>query len=290
MAAPATPAAPTAPPQAAGQNPPQAPPGAQAPPAAAAAEARKLRLKIEGKEVELPESEVIGLAQQGKAAGQRFQEAAALRKQAEELIAFAKANPREFFNRTGMNAREWAEKYLIEELEAEQMSPEQKKARANEEKLKAYEAEKKQREEEGRKAEMARLQAEHAQNYDKLFTAALHESGLPKTAFTVKRMAELQLANIKNRYELSAPQLAKIVREDYANEQKSLLSALDGDQLIEFLGADAVKKLSKAQIAKLKARGAGAGQTSGSAQAPRARQGEGGGLTWQEYKRRNRGR
>lgn len=256
------------------------------PPAAAPTpvEIRKMKVKLDGKEVEVPESEVLAGYQQGKVAHQRFQEAAQLRKEAEQILQFAKANPTEFFEKTGLNAREWAEKYLIQELEREAMSPEQKKARENEEKLRKFEDDGKKAKEKEEQAYREKLTAEHRNRLDLMFTEALHKSGLPKTPYTVKRMAELQLINIKNKYELGADQLAKLVREDYASEQKSLLGAFDGDQLMEFLGPDLVKKLSKAQIAKLKARGV----TPSASTPQRKTSDQPTGMTWREYQKKNR--
>lgn len=250
-------------------------------------EIRKLKLKLDGQEVEMPESEVISLAQQGKVSSQRFNEAAAMKKQAEEVIKFAKDNPKEFFKRTGMNARQWAEEYLMEELRVEQMSPEQRKAAENEQKLKQYESERKQQQEQKRQEDMAREQAKHHESYERLFVEALTQSGLPKTAYTIKRMAELQLVNLKKKLDLSPDQLAKLVREDYLNEQKSLLGGYDGDQLLEFLGPDLVKKLSKAQISKLKAKGVKSSSSSATSNTPRKKSE---GMSWREYQMKNRGR
>lgn len=261
-------------------NPAAAPAGQQS-----ATPPRMMKVKFEGQEVEMPESEVLALASAGKVSTKRFQEAAAMKKQAEEVLKFAKDNPKEFFAKTGMNAREWAENYMMEELQNDAMSPEQRKARENEEKLRKYEDSEKRAKEKSRQDKIDALTNEKRQEFDVMFTKALNESGLPRTEFTVKRMAQLQLINIKKGLELNSTQLAKIVREDYANEQKSLLSAFDGDQLMEFLGPEAVKKLSKAQIAKLKARGVGpAGSGSRTNKPPQ----ENTGLTWRELQKRNR--
>ena len=183
-----------------------------------------------------------------------------------------------------MNARQWAEQYLMEELTREAESPEQRKARENEEKLRKYESDEKQRTEKQRQEQIKRLEDEHRANYDQMFTKALFESGLPRTPYTVKRMAELQLINIKNKYELSASQLAKLVREDYANEQKSLLGSFDGNQLIDILGPELVKKLTTSQIAKLKSKpGNGIATKVQNQSNP-----EDSGLTYREWQKRNR--
>lgn len=282
----ATPTAP-APTAAPAQAPAKGPASGPTPPAAAAPVVpppKMMKLKLDGKDVEMSEAEVISYAQQGKASGQRFQEAAAMKRQADELLKFAKDNPKEFFAKTGMNARQWAEEYLISELQIEAMSPEQKKARENEEKLRKYETDEKSRKDQETQAERDKLTNQKREEFDVMFTKALFESGLPRTPYTVKRMAELQLINIKQKLELGPGQLAKLVREDYANEQKALLGGLDGDQLLEFLGPDTVKKLSKAQISKLKAKGIQT-QTSGQKLPSKKEDQE---LTWAQYQRRNR--
>lgn len=254
-----------------------------------AEQARMMRVKIEGKEVEIPESEVLAGYQQGKVASQRFQEAAAMKKEAQEILNLSKKDQREFFKRSGIDPRKWAEDFLMDELKRDAESPDQKKSRENEERLRQYEENEKRTKETAHKQENDRLTNEKRQEFDVMFVKALNESGLPKTPFTIKRMAELQLVNIKKGLELGPQQLAKIVREDYATEQKTLLSALDGDQLIEFLGPDLVKKLSKAQIAKLKARGVATSPRR--AQVQRDEPAEGNSRSdWQEYQRRNRGR
>lgn len=278
-----------APPAAIGQSTAAqtASPGANAQPVPATTpqEIRKIKLKLDGKEVELPESEVIAYAQQGKSSTQRFQEASRMKQEAEQLMAFAKANPKEFFAKTGMNARDWAEKYLVEELQREAMSPEQRKAQETEDELGRYKREESERKQKEKLDVEKRLQKEHHDKYEQVFIQALNESGLPKTPFTIKRMAELQLINLKNKYEFSPGQLAKLVREDYLAEQKATIGGLDGDQLIDFLGPELVKKLSKAQIAKLKAKGNPVSKPVNQSQS----NGESG-LSWEDFQRMNRGK
>lgn len=61
--------------------------------AAPPVEERKFKLKVNGREVELPESEVIKRAQIAEAAQLRFQEASALYKQAQEIAARFNGTP-----------------------------------------------------------------------------------------------------------------------------------------------------------------------------------------------------
>lgn len=246
---------------------------------------RLMKIKVDGKEMELPESEVLELASAGRASNQRFQEAAKMKREAEAALKYLDENPAEMFTKRGKDARKWAEEFLLNEIKKEAETPDQKKARENEEKLRKYEANEKEQERQSKDAEMKQAINEQREKYDKLFTQALFESGLPRTPFTVRRMAELQKINLKNKYDLSAPQLAKLVREDYVKEQHSLMGSLDGDQLLDFLGPEIAKKFSKAQIAKLKARGNGSG---GSGKNPPTSSQNGSSLTWRDYQKKNR--
>lgn len=254
-------------------------------PAAVQAEIRKLKLILDGKNLELPESEVIRLAQKGIGADKRFGEAAVLRKQAEEIL---KADPIEFFKRAGKDGRQWAENFLLEQIKLEQMSPEQKEAHDNKMKLQQMENERKLQTANAAKQEQEAERIGFVKKYDAIFTEALGKVSLPKTAYTVKRMAELQATNLKNKLNLDADQLAKVVREDYMAERTQLYGGMEGEQLLEMVGTDIVKKIQKALIAKLKAKGS-AGSSRGVKLNPNQNQGgEPQGLTWQEYRRRNR--
>lgn len=244
------------------------PPPAKAEPAkpATPAEIRKIKIKLEGKEEELTEDEAAIWAQKGKGADKRFAEASALKKQVEEVLQLMKSNTPEAMKRLGLDPRKFSEEFLIEALKREAESPEQKKIRETEEKLKAYEkaeadrdaATKKKTEEDAAAAKIRdnqRKEAEIIAKYDTLFVAALEKSGLPKNAYTVKRMAELQRVNLKSKSAYTADQLAEVVRQDYDTEMKHRTDGLDGEKLLEFItkiNPDLLKKIAKAQIAKLK--------------------------------------
>src|SRR5439155_16062490 len=82
--------------------------------AAAKALARKLKLKVDGREEELPEEEVVKWAQMGRAAQKRFQEASEKRKQAEDFIRMLKEDPISVLSNPaiGVDFRKLAEEYL----------------------------------------------------------------------------------------------------------------------------------------------------------------------------------
>lgn len=233
-------------------------------------EVRKFKLKLDGADVELPEEEVIRLASMSGASQKKFLEAANLRKEVEQVIQLLKTNPAEAMKRIGHDPRKFSEEFLVEALKREAESPEQKKVREMDEKLKNYEKQEadretaaKQKAEQDRIASVQKANAEKEQQiieqYDKLFVDALAKSGLPKNARTVARMAELMRVNLKlkakGEQHYTADQLAEKVRQDYDDEMKVRTTDLSGEQIIDMLNRvdpSLLKKANKALIAKLK--------------------------------------
>lgn len=237
------------------------------------AEIRRLKLKMDGQELDLPEEEVLKLASQAGASQKRFQEAAAIRKHAEEVLSLVKASPIEALTKLGMTPaeiRKISEEYLVESIKREQESPEAKQMREAQEKIRSYEQKEKEREEAAtKKAEEDRqaaekskqdaLTAQWAKKYDEDITAALGKVSVPKTAYTVKRMAQLLQVNSKKGFNMDADSLAKLVQEDYEKEYGEYTSGFktdkglpDGAALIKLLGPDKMKAIRSALLADLK--------------------------------------
>lgn len=275
--APTTPIAPPAAAQPATPAPASTP-GAAAPkaePVAAAkqptaAEIRRLKLKLDGQDIELPEEEVIKLAQMSGAAQKRFQEAATARKQAEDVLTFLKANPKVAMEKLGIDVRKFSEETLTEIIKREQETPEAKKFREQDERLRKYEAKEKEETEAKQLADKqkqdadakakkdAELQVE-IKKFDNLFTDALAKADVPKNSYTLQRMAHWTSVAIKSKQSPTADQIAKMVKKDYDDDAKSRVFAhkndkgeLDGDKIMEFLGDEGVKAIRKAMVAKLK--------------------------------------
>jgi len=245
-------------------------PAAAEAPAPTAKEIRKLKLKLEGADIELPEEDVIKLAQQASVANRRFQDAAMSRKETEAVLKMLKENPKVAMEKLGIDLRKFSEETLTEIIKREQESPAAKKERELEEKVRSYEAKEAERAEEAKRAELVREESkkreaataeERAQitRLDKLFTKALEDSGVPKTPWSIARMAQLQRVSNKNGWEMPAEQLAKIAREDYDKEFQERVSgykgadgALDGDKLISLFGEDIIKAITKAKVKQLK--------------------------------------
>lgn len=269
--------APTTPTQAA----PAAPAKTEAPNAP-----RTFKLKVDGQELELPESEVLSLAQQGKSASKRFQEAATAKREAQEIVQFLKSNPKQAFQKLGIDVRKFSEDSLMEIIQQEKMTPEQRTAAAERQELASYKEREKQAAEQAKTAKQDADTMAAAKVYDETFTKALAEKGVPKTPFTIVRMAQLTIAAQKKNLPIDASKIAQLVREDYQKEHNVLLDGLEGEDLLKFFSKDVLKKISKAQLAKYKAKG---GTSATRATSPKTTESEPNPVqSWKEFTRRNR--
>lgn len=216
---------------------------------------KKYKIKVDGAEEEMDEDSVLKLAQMGRAANKRFQEAAGMRKQAEEFISLLKSNPRSVLENPaiGLDLKKFAEDYLIEQLQKEQLTPEQKRIAELEAELKRHDEEKKQKDEEQKRQDFQKLQERFAQEYEQKISDALSSGGLPRTPYTVKRMAEYMSLALNNNLDLEPKDVAKLVRQDYQNEVTAIIGQADGETLLQILGSQVADKIRKYDLAKLKA-------------------------------------
>jgi len=208
--------------------------------------ARKLKIKVDGVEEELLEEEVVKLAQLSKASQKRFNEAAKVKKEASELIALLKKDPRAVLEHPdiGIDSIAWAEDILLKEMEKAKMSPEAKRAYDAEQKLKQLEKEKEEAAEQEKHRESLKLQAKHTKLYEEEIQKALEKSGIPKTTESVARMARYMEIALENEVELGAEQAATLVRQDYVGDIVLMLNQLDGESLLGLLGEDVATKIT----------------------------------------------
>lgn len=220
---------------------------------------RKFKLKVDGREEEIGESEMIMRAQKGTAAERRMEEAQKMRAQNEAFVKLLKTDFTKLLDDPNLGLDEEQKRTMLEQyykrkyIDPSVLTPEQQKQRANEERLAAYEAKEKADLQQAHQSKLDQLEAHHRENYQKVIISALETGGLPKTDFTVRRMCDLMAKNLQMGLDLAPEHLAKLVREDYENETKTLYSATDGETLLKLLGDDIANKIRKADLARLKA-------------------------------------
>lgn len=241
-----------------GQPAGDAPQSAEKTAEAVAEQIRKMKLKVNGKDVEMDEAEVIRRAQLASGADEKFREASDLRKQATQLVEALRANPLDVLGKLGVDVREFTESYLAKELQREMLSPEQRELQElrewRQQQQAQHEASQKEQMTRAQQQEMAKLQQRAAQEYDTKITEVLSQSNVPKTAYTVKRVAELLMGALQKGYDLDVNTAVDMVREGYTTDLQSMVGGLDGEPLVKFLGPELLKKLRKHDLAQLKAK------------------------------------
>lgn len=249
----------TAPTEAAESTPEQTQQVATNETAQTAAEKRKYKYKVDGQEVEeeLTDDDIKKHLSMSKAAYKRMGEAAKEKQQAQQLVKMLRENPEAVLNNEQIMGsrkfREIAETYLAKQLEDQMLSPEEKYKREMEQKLRQYEENERTQKEQVEAKQLEQLQNHYAQEYEKTILTGLQSQGLPKTARTVKRMAELMSKNLQHGFDLEPSQLAEIVRQDYLKEIQELFGSTDSDALLSLLGDGVSNKIRQADLKKLKA-------------------------------------
>src|SRR5512138_624677 len=89
---------------------------------------KKYRLKVDGEEIEVDETELTRGYSRAKAANKKFEEAASMRKDMQSLLTQLKNDPLSVLTNPalGVDFKRIAEDFLIEQLRQEQMTPEQR--------------------------------------------------------------------------------------------------------------------------------------------------------------------
>lgn len=222
------------------------------------------KVKIDGEEKEVPLEDLIANYQKGTAAYKKFEEAAKLKKEADErmkmdqeLLRLLKEDPRALLmhpevGHSREDIRKLAEGFLVEELELEQMTPEQRELKELRAKLKQQEEEKAQAEAAEREARIEAQKEHLAVEWTNTIKDILPKYGLPASARTIAQMATHKERALEQGYDLPWEEAAKLTKEDFMRWQREIYNSLDGDDLVKVLGQDVADKLRKATLAKAK--------------------------------------
>jgi len=218
----------------------------------------KYMIKVDGQVLELSKDELVKYAQLGKAGQARMEEAARIKQEATQLVKMLRENPEAvladpFVLGSEDKVIELAQKILARKLEDEQKSPEAREKEKLERELQEL-REKLKTDEESRKAEeYNRLVAQHEAQLEVHITEAFEVSGLPKSPFVLKRLADVMIAAAENEKEISPKQALNIVKKEMQKDIRDYMEALQEDALEEYISEQKIQKLRKRQLAKAKA-------------------------------------
>lgn len=229
---------------------------------------KKYSLKVNNKvkDVELDlsnDEEVQKYLQKAMASDEKFQEAAQLRKQVEQLVSELKSNPLAILKHPGLgiDIKALAQQVLNEEIEEMKLSPEQKKIKELENALKEKEEKEKKFEEEKSASERARLEQQAAEELDSQITAALGKSNLPKSPYVIRRMADSMIAAMDMGYtDVTPEQVLPFVEEQILGEINRLFEEAPEDTfdkvMENIIGKKHLDKYRKQKVSKSKPKAA----------------------------------
>ncbi len=229
------------------------------------AETGQFKLKIDGEEVEKSREEVIRLAQKGFAADKRFEEAAALRKEAEAAIAKSKDadelaeqvtyfrdrmvedpigtarqllmaatddNGKPLYDEEQLfNALYQYTENMFAEMLHQKENPDARRARYREEEAKRLRHESETARQ--RLAEIEQTKEEQAleQEMQKETTEALESAGLPIDEDTIEEVARVLVAADEAKKDLTPTQAVEIVKQRILDRRRRALDGLTYEEI-----------------------------------------------------------
>lgn len=218
----------------------------------------KFNIKVDGQVLELTKEEMVKYAQLGKAGQARMEEAARVKQEALQLVKMLRENPEDvladpYILGSQEKVIELAQKILSKKLEDEQKSPEAKEKEQLQKELEELRRKDKEREEKLKADEYERLVQQQEQQLETQITEAFESSGIPRSPFVLKRLADVMISAAENNKDISPKQALNMVKKEMQNDIREYIEALQEDALEEFISAEKIKKLRQRQLAKAKA-------------------------------------
>lgn len=218
---------------------------------------KKLKLKVDGKEFEEDfdmddEERLVRELQMAKMGQKRAQQHSDLEKQVRSFFQAFEKDPFAAMSELGMKPEQQIEDYINKQMEQAKKSPEQIQREQLETELQRIKAEREAEKEEGKSKELARLQEQAFQQYDIQMEQALSKSDLPKTPYTVKKIADYMLVALQAGKDVSPEDVIPLVREEMHSDLKEMFAALPEDVVEGLLGEQVLNKLRQRRIAKSK--------------------------------------
>lgn len=243
---------------------PQADPSApKADPKPTQAEIEYEELIVNGKTHKVTKDEMKRRAQLGWSATEKFESASAKEKKVQKILESAKSNPIGMLTDpelglTKDQIKDAFEKWYHKEyIEPEGLTEEQRIAKKNEERLKKYEEQEKTIKEQQEKEEQEKMTASQRVEMERSLIKAIEENKLPKTKFTVGRMAFYLGQAIKSGVEVPMDLIAQKVQQEKQDIIGELLHTQDIEAAIQILGEDFINKVRQYDLKRLREKRSG---------------------------------
>lgn len=224
---------------------------------------KSLKLKIDGQEFneELPfeindDPKMVEYLKRNlqfsKVAQKRIQEQKQLQDEVTQFINELRTNPRKVLSdkSLGVDLHKIAKDILEEEIANSQKTPEQIEREKIENELKTLKEER-EKEKAQREKEMAQAKYEQeVERYDMKITKALEGSSLPKSPYTVKKIAEYLSLAIENGIDANPEDVLPLVQAEIQDDIKQMFGVMPEDVIEKIIGKDVLTKVRKKNLAK----------------------------------------
>jgi hypothetical protein len=152
----------------------------------------------------------------------------------------------------GLDVKNLSENYLLKLIE-EQAMPEHERALKERERVIAEREMKIQQEEALKQQQIEEMQmAQAAEIMNQQIIGAMEEYKLPKTEYTVRRIAHYMFEAGKRGIDASASDVAPFVRKELEQINKSIIDQADPDLISELLGEEKLKAIRQKDLEKIK--------------------------------------
>jgi hypothetical protein len=213
---------------------------------------------VNGKVHKMNLQELKNHASMAHAAQTRFEEASKMRKEYESFKSSAQKDMVQALRAQGFSNQEIQDQferwYTKEFIEPETLTPEQRKLKEYEAKLKKYQDEEQEKLAKQQQEEQDNLTAKQREYLSGQIIEALEKSGLPKTKLIASRMAFYMRENLLQGWEAPIEVIVQQVKQERQALMSGEVGALEGEALIQYLGEDVVNKIRKWDLTQLRAR------------------------------------
>jgi hypothetical protein len=230
-------------------------------------------IPINGKMRKFTRQQAMAELSKGVSAEEKFQQAALLRREREDWEKNLQTDPIAALKARGLSnqqIREHMEKwYKREIIDPATMTEEEKQRAAELEELERYRTDDKKKKEDAAKAQLEEFENSVRDQVQNDLIQCIEQSGLPKTRFTMHRIAYWTQQNIRKGFNAPLDVVVQQVKDEYLGVNKAAAEAHMGDpeKFVEWIvanyGEDAIKAIRKYDLKRLKTK---FGESNGTAQ------------------------
>lgn len=222
---------------------------------------KKLKLKVDGEEVEeeLPfeiedKPEVVEYVkkqlQLAKVAQKRMAHSSALEKEINAFLEALRENPEEVLSdaNIGVDVEKFVQQYMERKIENSKKTPEQLEQEKIHQQLKELQEENKRKDELIKQKELENLQKQMFEEYNTSIDKALKEANKQSNQYIKGKIADYMLTGLNNNIDIKPQDALKQSLEDAKDDLKQILSLFSDSELEELVGVRFKKKAPTKQV------------------------------------------